>query len=373
MLLVWNIQNQLERSIELDSLIQLLDEEVVSKLSSDDIEHIHEIEMRIEAAMSRLSTPAHGAFVRLSTRSPKDSALSSMFIRELIRNGIESHELECPDASDAEKIQADLNIFTIATCFALKVSTAKDALNLLMHSQRVFDDIMRCDLDMDMNADSTDPEDYWDMKLVVREWWPALFPPFEFRCFVYDDFMTSITQYYSLTYYAEVIDNKDRIQRMIVDKWSVVHPLLCLHSYTIDFAISWELDAIMVVEINHLPPSAGTSLFDFNDVNDRSQIERGFRSEADSLSSHGDLASKLCDGDGAREYVQEVEMRVNVVPLTSKMNERDALCAIDPVLRAYIDEVRGRLEKPSSSVEHNRDANDAAVNEMRQKMICAVM
>jgi hypothetical protein len=412
-MLAWNIQNHYEHPLPLDELLCWIDQEVVSKLSSDDIEHIHEIEMKIEAAMNDLPQPTNGAFVRLSTRSPKDAALSSLHIRELIGEGIASHAEACPDATEAEKIDEDLNIFTIATCAALQITTAQDAVNLLLHSQCVFDDIMRCDLDMDMNADSKDPEDYWDMKLIVREWWPHLFPPFEFRCFVYHDFMTAITQYYSLTYYPEVVDNRDAIRDMILGKWNEVHPLLHMHSYTIDFAISRDMDAIMVVEINQLPPAAGTCLFRFDDPRDRSQIEKGYSDvnlgvsygkgkvgpnassacESSSLSHNLDArvieGGVLNEGVGACEMmkdactdviqiVRSVEIRVNMEPLTnhSVPHERNALDAIDTALRLHIDQLRGRVEislpSQQQSVDHGGADNNTSIL-INQKTNCVVM
>lgn len=395
LLLALSIQNCQEEPLSLNDLLQWIDQEVVSRLSHDDIEHIHAVEMKIESAISSLPHPSNGAFIRLSTRSPKDAALSSLRIRELIAEGIASHTEARPDASIAEQMSEDLNIFTIASCAALKITTAQDAVKLLLHSQRVFDDIMRCDLDMEMSADSKDPEDYWNLKLVVREWWPHLFPPFEFRCFVYDDFMTAITQYYSLTYYPEVVDNSEVIRDMILDKWNEVHSLLHMHCYTIDFAISRDMDDIRVVEINQLPPVAGTSLFIFDDPSDRCQIERGYRdfdvraSSCENASNDLNSSSSPCepchhrtevrvDEGGvlvAMQRVRSLEMRVNIEPLTSQSlsRERSALDMIDPVLRLYIDELRGRrLKTCTSSLPQCVDHSGARTTNDKKKN-CAVM
>jgi len=51
--------------------------------------------------------------------------------------------------------------------------------------------------------------------------------------------------------------------------------LISLPNYTIDFAVTADLKDIVCVELNNLPPSAGTALFDWNNPHDRDVIEHG--------------------------------------------------------------------------------------------------
>ena len=258
-----------------EELRREVDQAVTDECGEQHGHHLHTLHSRMEEAIQQMTMSGdNGVFVRLGSRSPKDAALASVRMRELLRNAIPAPSDACVHTTEVETHIEDLNIFTIASCAALRVCTAADGIQLLIHSSRVYHDIMRCELDCPGS-----PEDEWDMKVIVRQWWPQLFPPFEFRCFVYDGFITAITQYYSLSFYPELVSNKALIHGMICDKWGIAHPLLGLQTYTIDFAISRDLKEIKVVEINNPPPTAGTGLFDFCDPSDRRQIETGYRTK----------------------------------------------------------------------------------------------
>jgi len=77
-------------------------------------------------------------------------------------------------------------------------------------------------------------------------------------------------------------------------------------SYTIDFALFPNLDKIFVIEINELPPIAGTGLFKFDSPIDRKIIEEG-----------------------------PFELRINEIPLENPLKD------IQPSLRRYMRKLRG--------------------------------
>jgi hypothetical protein len=74
-----------------------------------------------------------------------------------------------------------------------------------------------------------------------------------------------------------MVGRRDAIIKHLHDKFNQVKGLIDIRNYTIDFALSPSLDLSRsyVVEINHLPPEAGTSLFDWNNSDDRKLIEHG--------------------------------------------------------------------------------------------------
>ena len=151
------------------------------------IEALHAMNASLQEIIERCGG---GIFVRLSTRSPKDSALSSQQMKTLLRESIASSTIQNPDSNEAKT--EDLNAFTNACCWSvlpflshfvfllshvaqifsppliitnrsLRVETAEQATDLLLHSNRVFEDLVRCEL-------ALDDESKWKMDLVVRKW-----------------------------------------------------------------------------------------------------------------------------------------------------------------------------------------------------------
>lgn len=119
------------------------------------------------------------------------------------------------------------------------------------------------------------------MDLVVRKWEDALDPTWEFRAFVVRGQMTAITQYYMLCYIPEIARNSSKLATMMREFWATkikdrIAPSGGIdNTYTIDFAITPEMDRIWVVELNHAPPTAGTALFDWTSARDRQIVSNG--------------------------------------------------------------------------------------------------
>jgi len=70
---------------------------------------------------------------------------------------------------------------------------------------------------------------------------------------------------------------KDQIEECIKKKFNLVKDLIPEENYTIDFALSPDLDVdkTWIVEINNPPPVAGTSLFNWDLESDRNIIHEG--------------------------------------------------------------------------------------------------
>jgi len=119
-------------------------------------------------------------------------------------------------------------------------------------------------------------EKNFDMKMVIRHWTEIL-PEWEFRAFVKKKKLTSCTQYYQSCFVPEFVTHKQRIQECIFKIFDEVKDKIKLDDYTIDFALSPLLEEgkIWIVELNHVPPTAGTSLFDWANPKDRDIIENG--------------------------------------------------------------------------------------------------
>ena len=209
-----------------------------------------------------------GAFVKLSTRSPKDTAIQlhniHVFIAESLRKDMERAGGQM---DDNEWHRCGVSAFVDACCKVLRVKNGAEAMFLMLHSDRVYSDITRMKL---ANADSS------KVQLAVRRWDPRVVPALEFRSFVYNHTMTSCTQYYKLIYDPFLAEHSKEISDAIVafhDQY--IKPRITIPDYTVDFAISADLKDVMCVELNNLPPSAGSALFHWDNPEDRSIIEKG--------------------------------------------------------------------------------------------------
>lgn len=112
-------------------------------------------------------------------------------------------------------------------------------------------------------------EDKFNLNLIVREWCDALDPMWEFRAFVMDSKLTSCTIYSDFTYVPEIAANRDTVERMIVECWESVKDRIHVPGYTIDFFVAPDLSFVKIIEINWLPPIAGTGLFNWHDEEDK--------------------------------------------------------------------------------------------------------
>jgi hypothetical protein len=116
-------------------------------------------------------------------------------------------------------------------------------------------------------------------------------PDWEFRLFVADHQATALTIYNDFFYDVNIVNEKDRIQDMILSCWESVRANIRPQtaSYCIDFAVLPDLSQIYIIEVNDfLPPIAGSGLFDYKQETDRALLAQGpfsFRIREEPLSS----------------------------------------------------------------------------------------
>lgn len=209
-----------------------------------------------------------GAFVKLSSRSPKDTAIQMHSMRVMIADSLKrDRERAGKEMTEREWHCSGVSAFVDACCKVLRVKSGAEAMYLMINSDRVYTDISRMLLVNNGNA---------ELRIAVRRWDPRVVPALEFRAFVYGHTMTACTQYYKIVYYPEMAEHKEEISNLIRNYHDQqLKPLISLPNYTIDFAVTADLKDIVCVELNNLPPSAGTALFDWNNPHDRDVIEHG--------------------------------------------------------------------------------------------------
>lgn len=145
------------------------------------------------------------AFIKLTTRSPKDSRIV------LSRAAAALHTLPPPGPCEETPEQHDnrlLVAFTTALAAALPVrgedaaSCGDAALRLLCDSERVAEDL-RYALEQ--------PPDLYDVSVCVREFDAGITPASEFRGFVWDGKLNCIGQYYHVLHFPGLAEVRERV------------------------------------------------------------------------------------------------------------------------------------------------------------------
>eukprot|EP00731_Ephydatia_muelleri_P012938 Em0007g248a len=151
---------------------------------------------RIDDVIGSLS-PEAGVFVKLTTRSPKDSHVAFAKARRAFVSKL-------PSLGDNPSANNRLILLAEVVIQSLRVRSGEEAISLLVSSTRVGED-----LDYALNPENDDFEKC--TCLVVRKWvdiplWA------EFRGFVWDGKLTSIGQYNHPVRFPQLIEHKERIR-----------------------------------------------------------------------------------------------------------------------------------------------------------------
>jgi hypothetical protein len=142
-------------------------------------------------------------------------------------------------------------------------------------------------------------EDEFNLSVVVRDWCNELDPSWEFRAFVVNSKLNACTVYSSFTYVPAIAEHAAEIERMIVEFWESCKDRIREEGYTIDFFVAPDLSTVKIIEINPLPPIAGTSLFDWHNEEDRKIILEGpftFRVQMEALQERTQVTTSEKDG-----------------------------------------------------------------------------
>ncbi|ELR11215.1 uncharacterized protein ACA1_389360 [Acanthamoeba castellanii str. Neff] len=202
-----------------------------------------DLERKIDGLMGAFARDG-GAFVRLSTRSPKDAVISSE--RTL-------HEWQAELARQGPEAERDENARLVAlikaSTAALKVRSGREALALAKASERSNEDLLL----------ALEFPHQWDMKIITRQW-VEMHPAMEFRGFVCGKKLTALSQYFHIVHFPALAAHKDEIARRIQAFFAErIVDLIPLDNYVIDFGIASATDDIvadggggevLVIELN---------------------------------------------------------------------------------------------------------------------------
>ena len=230
--------------------------------SSHDPE-VHESQVNIPDSLKLLEgrldnvITGNGAFVKLSTRSPKDSEVA-------FSKAHRAYELK-----KAEDMSANDRLVLLGETVieSLKVSCGADTLKLFLSSNRVGEDL-------EYALEPGDDGFSGRISLVIREWidiplWA------EFRGFVWKGALTAIGQYNFPVCFPKLVEQADAIKNDLKRFFDDVKGEIPLDHYIIDFA--WTKNKIYLVEVNpfdgELVFPASTGLWSWE--KDREQMENG--------------------------------------------------------------------------------------------------
>ena len=244
------------------------------------------VESGLELLLQKISSGLHQtqwkqAFVKLSTRSPKDS-------QKILTKGLNSLESKLLTAKshDAEAIKKfiskDLNLkismFSQCVQDNFCIETGSEALEVLISSERVFED-----LEYAFSNEPKIPFENAGLQIVLREWTQSIPIHQEFRGFVWEGSLNAIGQYYHSLFFPELLEKKQLIQdKLTLFFMEKIKPKLTknLKCCIVDLAILNE-NTIKLIEINPFDGKSlaslkgSTGLFDLDDPKDLNIVQKG--------------------------------------------------------------------------------------------------
>lgn len=182
------------------------------------------------------------AFVKLSSRSPKDAVFdmfnartAALLDENLQRIDYSSHVSK--DQMDCAELLAFFSAANACMC----VRNSAECLELFCLSLRVRNDLRRAVA-----------RDSWNMSIICREWVDLPLQS-EWRGFVKDGKLTAVSQYFWFAYWPELQEQLPSIRSRIRDYFYMeIKPRVPIKDYVIDFALGEE--RIWVIELSKIAP-----------------------------------------------------------------------------------------------------------------------
>ena len=177
---------------------------------------------KIDQAIQNQFTKYPSVFVKLSTRSPKDSKSIFRKAEESFKLRLDSDGNVVNPSGSTSKYNERLIAFSEEMARANAVTTGKEAIILLLDSWRVAEDLMYAlglafsseeqRLIEEHKSSQTAPTKEFAVSLVIRGWNPRILPQTEFRGFIWNGTLNCLGQYYHSLYYPDqVVAKKDQI------------------------------------------------------------------------------------------------------------------------------------------------------------------
>jgi len=233
-----------------------------NSLTDEEVESLKLLIQQVDLAVKSFGDG--GAFMRLSSLSPKDAIVYKEYIQKLKDQftedlkeviSIDHNGIVSPfDKPTAEKIFLQ----SLKNC--LKVHSGVEVFSLLKSSARVSKDFA---LFFEL------PKESWCNNIIIRKWM-EIDLAMEFRGICSSNKLTAISQYVDTIYFEE-LDTKDEnsgklpipILEQILEFWENVKHLIPFDSCCVDFAVFPH--KVIIVELNPLDVYTGSALFSWKE------------------------------------------------------------------------------------------------------------
>ena len=214
-----------------------------------------ELETQIQLILNNFQES--GAFIRLSTRSPKDSEFKFHKLADCLE-GFTWHRGYLSNSDNLKQIlQANIQ--------SLRVRTVEDVFLTILQSERIFEDLRMCESFA-----------LFPIQFIARKF-TQLEPHLEFRLFVFRKTLTACSIYHKHYFFPELLENKETICNTIVNFFPTIQDDLpdCLEDYALDVILHPSFKTLQIIELNYAPPIASCILFDWYNVEDRKILQSG--------------------------------------------------------------------------------------------------
>eukprot|EP01103_Thecamoeba_quadrilineata_P008017 TRINITY_DN17818_c0_g1_i1.p1 TRINITY_DN17818_c0_g1~~TRINITY_DN17818_c0_g1_i1.p1 ORF type:complete len:357 (-),score=70.42 TRINITY_DN17818_c0_g1_i1:24-1094(-) len=220
------------------------------------------IESELDLALDEIRSngnsqpPDEAAFIKTSSRSPKDTTVYDRKLRE-------NYRAELSKSSNPKDVNEQIAALFAASVDSLKTTSARQAILGLLTSERVYTDYKL----------ALTHENRFEQNLIVRKWF-NLSPSMEFRGFYANGNLNALSQYNHLVYYPHLVDKKKFIEEKIIGLfYQDIKPRLgkTFKEYVVDFALVG--DRVFVIELNPFLFSTDGCLFSW--TNEKETLEKG--------------------------------------------------------------------------------------------------
>ena len=198
------------------------------------VEFDNRVEPKFLKKMKNVFDEFGSCFVRMSQRSPKDSRIA-----------IEKGKRAFKGALESASNENERNILLVKSQkYGLRTENAQEAMELLLTSQRILDDLEDC------------ARFHFQPSIILRKW--IEIPEWaEFRGFVDEGELMGLSQYFHYCYFPEIKENEQEILDRVRKCLEKVREKLLINSCIIDFALLENAETL-ILELN--PFFVGTDL-----------------------------------------------------------------------------------------------------------------
>lgn len=192
------------------------------------VQLLKDVEQRIQETIEKEFSSSQHVFVRLSSRSPKDAPLfegmntlchdrlTTLYVQKLKHAyKLAPEKLPSLESCTLSPTWFNREYTTLweALKESLKVQNAKEAMDLILNSERVFLDLLAA---LEFPEDEHGNEAF-SIKVIIREWNEGLRYSHEFRGFVYKNKLTCISQYDPHCYFEELAGKEAQLAKSMQD------------------------------------------------------------------------------------------------------------------------------------------------------------